>query len=163
MITENFWRIFWRDNWRSIIVAVENFRLKMRCRIHFWQKSTFSWLCFTLIQKCGHSKGGGLKAAKDVFSFVTISRSVICGLLFQVSKNTFFNVESSLFFLFLWSATVNLKKTFLSHSAIKMSSYLGLGLRLGLGTYRVKCWDFDLKKDFQVINFHNYLTLSYVM
>ena len=26
MITENFWRIFWRDNWRSIISAVENFR-----------------------------------------------------------------------------------------------------------------------------------------
>ena len=23
MITENFWRIFWRDNWRSIISAVE--------------------------------------------------------------------------------------------------------------------------------------------
>ena len=22
----SFWRIFWRDNWRSIIVAVENFR-----------------------------------------------------------------------------------------------------------------------------------------
>ena len=26
MIAENFWRIFWRDNWRSIISAVENFR-----------------------------------------------------------------------------------------------------------------------------------------
>ena len=25
MITENFWRIFWRDNWRSIISAIENF------------------------------------------------------------------------------------------------------------------------------------------
>ena len=69
----------------------------MPCRIHFWQKLTFSWLCFTLIKKCGHSKEGGLKTAKDVFSFVTISRSVICGLLFQVSKTTFFNVESSLF------------------------------------------------------------------
>ena len=26
MITENFWRIFWRDNWWSIIFALENFR-----------------------------------------------------------------------------------------------------------------------------------------
>ena len=27
LITENFWRIFWRDKWRSIIGAVENVRL----------------------------------------------------------------------------------------------------------------------------------------
>ena len=27
MIAEIFWQIFWRDNWRSLIVFVENFRL----------------------------------------------------------------------------------------------------------------------------------------
>ena len=26
MITEIFWRIFWHNNWRSLIVVVENFR-----------------------------------------------------------------------------------------------------------------------------------------
>ena len=28
MIAESFWRIFWRDNWLSIIVAVKNFWVK---------------------------------------------------------------------------------------------------------------------------------------
>ena len=29
LITENFWRIFWRDNWRSLIGVVENFRYRV--------------------------------------------------------------------------------------------------------------------------------------
>ena len=29
LITEIFWQIFWRDNWRSLIVVVENFRSKV--------------------------------------------------------------------------------------------------------------------------------------
>ena len=26
LITDIFWQIFWRDNWQSLIVAIENFR-----------------------------------------------------------------------------------------------------------------------------------------
>ena len=40
LITENFWRIFWRDNWPSIIGAVENYRY---CVKHF-QKSHITCL-----------------------------------------------------------------------------------------------------------------------
>ena len=42
MITENFWRIFWRDNWRSIISAVENFRY-IHQNIKLLFTSLFSW------------------------------------------------------------------------------------------------------------------------
>ena len=49
MITENFWRIFWHDNWRSIIGVVENFHFS--CKVHiqrgpqnFVKSSPFFWL-----------------------------------------------------------------------------------------------------------------------
>ena len=51
LIAENFWRIFWRDNWRSIISAVENFRYRVRkslklCWRNNWMISSSNYCSF---------------------------------------------------------------------------------------------------------------------
>ena len=33
LITEIFWQIFWHDNWRSLIVFVENFRYYLKNKV----------------------------------------------------------------------------------------------------------------------------------
>ena len=49
LIAENFWQIFWHDNWQSIISAVENFRyiiqIVFRWFLNEFMKSSFLPKC----------------------------------------------------------------------------------------------------------------------
>ena len=64
MIAEIFWQIFWRDNWRSLIVAVENFRFYLLPAGFLALKST---TVIMLLKRCTEVCHKAMKMSRNIF------------------------------------------------------------------------------------------------